>query len=164
MTKIVIAALVVLAACKGHAKKADQSRDLPVPTKLPPAPTGSAAKAGDEHAKEIDNEYATLMAMYNAPAGATPCESLYNAIGAEQAKAKELKRDSVFSFVAPKDEFLKQCGALPATTQQCLVPAYQSHHAQECDSIDPTDAKIQVLFKLRTDLEPPKESGQMGSN
>ena len=162
MNKIVIATLVTLFACKGHSKKVDNDQvpKLPVPTKLPPAPTGSAQHAGDDHAAEIDNEYATLLAMYKAPTGATPCESLYNAVLAEQAKAKELKRDSVFTFVAPKDEFMKLCAALPATTQQCLAPAYQSRHARDCEAVNMTNEKFETLFKLRGDLEPPKEPGQ----
>ena len=165
MNKIVIIALVMLVACKRHADKPDQQiPKLPVPTKLPPAATGSAQAGGNDHAAEIDNEYATLMAMYKAPPGATPCDTLYNAIGAERDKAKELKRDSVFSFVAAKDDFMKLCGALPAITQQCLAPAYQAHHAQECEGVDPADPKLEKLFTLRKDLEPPKESGQMGSN
>ena len=162
MNKIVIAALVTLIACKGRSKKVDddQVRTLPVPTKLPPAPTGSAQNAGNDHAAEIDNEYATLIAMYNAPAGATPCDSLYNAVLAEQAKAKELQRDSVFTFVAPKDTFMKLCTALPTTEQQCLVPSYQSHHGRDCEAVNMTNEKFEPMFKLRGDLEPPKEAGQ----
>ncbi len=164
MNKVMIAALVVMSGCRGHSdRKADKPAvELPVPTKLPPPPTGSAAaKPAGDHAASIDSEYATLLAMYNAPAGATPCESLYNAVGAEQEAAKNLKRDSIFSFVAPKADFLKVCGALPLAAQQCLVPSYQSKHAQECESAMPHDAEISKLYTMRTALEPPKEAGQM---
>ncbi|HSN26283.1 MAG TPA: hypothetical protein VLT45_08360 [Kofleriaceae bacterium] len=163
MNKIVIAALVLSAACRGHSdRKADKAAvELPVPTKLPPPATGSAAKPAGDHATSIDNEYATLLAMYNAPAGATPCESLYNAVGAEQDAAKKLERESIFSFVAPKPDFMKVCGALPLTAQQCLVPSYQSKHAQECDGVKMPEDEIAKLYKLRKDLEPPKEAGQL---
>lgn len=163
MNKIVIAALVVMSGCRGHSdRKADKAAvELPVPTKLPPPQAGSAAHKPGEHASSIDDEYATLLAMYNAPAGATPCESLYNAVGAEQDAAKNLKRDSIFSFVAPKPDFMKLCAALPLATQQCLVPSYQSKHAQECDGVKPADADLDKLYKLRKDLEPPKEAGQL---
>lgn len=162
MNKLVLAALVVMFGCHKHS---DSAKDrpavtLPVPTKLPPAPSGSANKPS-EHATEIDSEYATLIAMYKAPAGATPCDSLYNAVLAEQESAKDLKRDSAFSFVAPKPDFMKLCNALPVTSQQCLVPAYQSRHAQECDGVHVPDDDVAKLYKLRADLEPPKEPGQM---
>lgn len=161
MNKLVLAALLVTFAC--HKKKADDhSGDniphLPVPTKLPPA---GSAKPVDEHAAAIDNEYATLMAMYKAPEGATPCESLYNAILAEQDAAKNLKRDSVFLYVAPKADFMKLCGALPLTSQQCLVPAYQAKHGPECELVQTKDDDVAKLYQLREGLEPPKEPGQM---
>jgi hypothetical protein len=164
MNKLSILALGLLLACHG---KSDRNKDdrpvvqLPLPHKLPPAPAGSAAKAGEDHAASIDNEYATLLAMYNAPTGATPCESAYNAVTAEQEAAKSLKRDSVFTFVAPKADFLKQCGALGAMVQQCLVPKYQSQHGVDCDTAKPADADLAKLYVLRKDLEPPKEPGQL---
>jgi len=166
MTKLLIVVLMV-AACRGHADRASDKAvtKLPVPTKLPPASGSNIASSTDDHAAEIDNEYATLRAMYEAPAGATPCESIYLAIGAEQDAAKQLKRDSVFSFVAPKADFMTACGALSPKTQQCLVPSYQSHHPQDCSGVTPPDADIAKLYKLRKDLEPPKEPGQLpGSN
>lgn len=161
MNKLVLAALVTLVGCHKHSDPAKDkpSVTLPVPTKLPPVQPGSGAHTED-HASSIDNEYATLIAMYKAPPGATPCESLYNAIGAEEDAAKSLKRDSIFTFVAPKPDFLKACGALPLMTQQCLVPAYQSKHAQECDGVHPSDADLAKLYVLRPGLEPPKEAGQ----
>jgi hypothetical protein len=164
MTKTVIAALVLLAACRGHSDKAadKQVRELPVPTKLPPPVQGSAKPPpGEDHAAAIDDEYATVLAMYKAPPGATPCDSLYIAIGTEQDAAKTLKRDSVFSFVAPKADFMKLCGALSPAAQQCLVPSYRAHHPQECDGVKPPDDEVAKLYKLRKDLEPPKEAGQM---
>lgn len=165
MKTLTIAALVLLSACHGHSDRAKDDKPavtLPVPTKLPPAPTGSAAaKPSEGHAAAIDNEYATLLAMYNAPTGATPCESAYNAITAEQESAKTLKRDSVFSFVAAKPDFLKLCNALSVTRQQCLVPKYQAQHAPECDGAKLPADDLAKLYVLRKDLEPPKESGQI---
>jgi hypothetical protein len=166
MNKLWIAALLVLLACRGDSDRAKDTKravELPVPTKLPPAGS-AAAKPTENHAAEIDSEYATVIAMYKAPAGATPCESLYNAIVAEQDAAKNLKRDSVFSFVAPKPDFMKLCAALPVSTQQCLVPSYQAQHAQECDGMKPPAADVAKLYVLRQDLQPPAESGQLPSH
>ena len=55
---------------------------------------------------------------------------------------------------------MKLCAALPATTQQCLVPGYQSHHAAGMRRRELTDEKSRELFSCAGDLEPPKESGQ----
>jgi hypothetical protein len=161
MKKLVIAALVMF-ACRGHSDRAADkpARELPIPHKLPPVGSGSAAHAED-HAAAIDNEYATVRAMYNAPAGATPCESSYNAITAEQDAAKKLERDSIFTFVAPKADFLKLCGALPTTYQQCLVPAYQARHNEECAAANPAAGELDKLYVIRKDLEPPKENVQL---
>lgn len=167
MKKLWLAALVLLFACRGHSDRAKDQKPavtLPVPTKLPPAPTGSAAAKpgpGGDHAAEIDNEYATLLAMYDAPTGATPCESAYNAVTAEREAAKTLKRDSVFTFVAAKPDFLKLCNALRVTAQQCLVPKYESQHGPECEGAKAKDDDLAKLYVLRKDLEPPKESGQI---
>jgi len=164
MKKHWLAALVLMSACRSHSDHKDDKPavTLPVPTKLPPVVTGSAAaKPGADHAAAIDNEYATLLAMYNAPAGATPCESAYNAITAEQDAAKTLKRDSVFTFVAAKPDFLKLCNAQSVTAQQCLVPKYQDEHSPECDAAKVKDDELAKLYVLRKDLEPPKESGQI---
>jgi hypothetical protein len=163
MTKLSMIALVLVLGCRSHSDRGKNDRPsvtLPVPTKLPPV--GSAtAKPGEDHAASIDNEYATLLAMYKAPTGATPCESAYLAIMAERDAAKELKRDSVFAFVAAKPDFLKLCAAQNATIQQCLVPKYQSQHGQECEGAKPADADLAKLYVLRQDLEPPKEAGQL---
>jgi hypothetical protein len=163
MNKLVIASFVMMFGCRGHSDRAADKppRQLPVPQKLPPAGSAQAAGSGANHAQAIDDEYATLLAMYNAPAGATPCESLHNAVLAEQDAAKKLGRESIFSFVAPEAEFLKVCAALPQMVQHCLVPKYQSQHGAECDGVQPSDADVAKLYALRKDLEPPKESGQM---
>jgi len=162
---VIVAALVPLFGCRSHSDRAKDQKPsvtLPVPTKLPPVPTGSApAKPGEDHAAAIDNEYATLLAMYNAPTAATPCESAYIAITTEQDAAKKLKRDSVFTFVAPKPDFLKLCNALNVTKQQCLVPKYQSQHDAECQGAKLAGDDLAKLYVMRSDLEPPKESGQI---
>lgn len=134
---------------KAHAK-------LPVPSKLPPAPPKEPANVGG-HGTGIDDSYATLRAMYQAPEGATPCESLHNAVIAEQDAAKAMKRASVFSFVAPKDAFMKTCQALPATIQSCLVPRYQARNQQACESAQAATEDVAKLYKVREDLAAPAE-------
>ncbi|CAN5923436.1 hypothetical protein BH11MYX3_BH11MYX3_35920 [soil metagenome] len=158
-------ALVVIAmvACSKQDRPADRGsaegdHDLPVPHKLPP-PTAPARPA-DTHGTEIDTSYATVLAMYKAPEGATPCESAHNAVIAEQAAAATMKRASIFSFVATKDEFIKVCAALPAAAQNCLVPRYQARNRESCASDKAPEDTIKKLYEIRTDLDQPAEPGQ----
>lgn len=150
--KIITLSLALVLGCSSSKKDGAErgSNELPVPTKLPPA-SGSAAQGA--HAKSIDQSYSSVRAMYEAPDGATPCESLFNAITAEQEAAKGTKRGSIFSFVAPKDELLRLCAALPAEGQRCLVPAYQARNQATCLSAKPPSEQVDKLYVLRKDLD-----------
>lgn len=149
--KIITPALVLVLGCSSSKEAPSRgSNELPVPTKLPPA-AGSATQGA--HAQSIDHSYSAVRAMYEAPEGATPCESAFHAVTAEQEAAKGTKRGSIFSFVAPKDEFLKLCQAFTPQAQQCLVPKYQARNQATCVSARPPIEQVEKLFAIRKDLD-----------
>lgn len=94
---------------------------------------------GEVHASQIDrtDTNASLLAMLNAPDGATPCETAWNAISAEQAAARLRKTKSLFVWVAPKPEFLAGCQALEPDAQKCMAPRYRRDHDEECRKARP---------------------------
>ena len=155
--------LAVLSALALHGCKQDRpvdgtaSRDLPLPHKLPPAPPAGAQPKPPhaDHAAQIDKSYATVLAMYEAPEGATPCESAWNAVAAEQQAAKTTGTDSIFTFVAPHDVFVSLCGAMPAASQQCLIPRYRSRNQASCATVTPGDTA--KLFVTRKNMDEPHE-------
>ncbi len=104
----------------------------------------------DGHAAALE----PALAMLEAPEGATPCESAYNAIQAEQAAAKRKGVASFFTSVAPKEEFLRLCGALPAEGQACMVPKYGTFHRQECEAVRPPDGALKGMFEVRPTKDP----------
>lgn len=150
--KILLAVVIAFGCSSSKQDSSKGSNDLPVPTKLPPAVGSGSAKAG-AHSQSIDHSYSAVRAMYEAPEGATPCESAYNAVTAEQAAAKPTKRGSIFSFVAPKDEFLKLCAALPDAAQQCLVPRYQARNQATCATAKAPIEQVEKLYAIRKDLD-----------
>jgi hypothetical protein len=166
-----IVALVAVAAlavgCKqdrpaaGGSGEGKAPGDLPLPRKLPPAPPPSAQPPPPAHGAEIDTSYATVLAMYNAPEGATPCESAYNSVVAEQDAARTMKRESIFKFVAAKDVFLKLCHAFPAASQQCLIPKYEARNREACRDARAPAEQIKALYVIREDLDQPAEPGQI---
>lgn len=166
-TKMTVALLAVAAFTLGCKKERPSTegaahRDLPVPSKLPPARPQQPAQtpqppAQGTHSASIDNSYATVLAMYNAPEGATPCESAYNVVAAEQAAAKTMKRESIFKFVAAKDVFFTLCQALPAASQHCLVPRYEARNHEACQSAKAPAEQVNKLFVIRKDLDQPAE-------
>lgn len=100
------------------------------------------------HARAIDQTDVgvSMSALMNAPEGATPCETAYLAIDAEQQAAKLRGSKSIFQWVAPKAEFLAQCQTLPAAAQSCLAPRYRRAHDAEClQARPPTDALEKLL-------------------
>ncbi len=168
-TKNTVALVAVAALALGckQDRPADGAGDkphLPVPNKLPPPrpaqPPTPAQPQEPSHAAEIDNSYATVLAMYNAPEGATPCESAYNAVAAEQDAAKKLQRESIFKFVAPKDEFFKLCQTFPTASQQCLAPHYEARNREVCSTAKPSTEQLKPLYVIRQDLEQPVEPGE----
>jgi hypothetical protein len=99
------------------------------------------------HATSFDetDTSVSLMTMLGAPEGATPCETGFNALEAEQKAMKLRGGKSMFKWVAPKDEFLAQCKALPEKSQQCLSPRYRREH-DDCTLARPPDAVLHKMF------------------
>ena len=149
-----IAAVLALGCSSSKSEKLAEggSNALPLPNKLPPAGSATAPPQG-QHATSIDRSYSAVRAMYEAPEGATPCESAYNAFTAEQEAAKPTARGSIFSFVAPRAEFVKHCEALPVASQQCLVPRYQARNQASCLTAKAPPEKTDALFMVRKDLD-----------
>src|SRR5664279_3080400 len=73
------------------------------------------AKTSNVEAAGIDqtDSSVSMMAMLNAPDQATPCLTAYGAIEAERAAMKLHNGTSMFTWVAPKDEFVARCQELP---------------------------------------------------
>jgi hypothetical protein len=108
------------------------------------------------HAGGIDeaDTSVSIEAMMKAPEGATPCETAYAAIEAEQAAAKLRGTRSIFQFVAPKPDFLAGCAALPETVQKCMAPRYRREHDDECLRARPDSEALKKLVVGITAPEP----------
>jgi hypothetical protein len=114
----------------------------------------------DKHADEIDSNMAQLNALSHAPEGATPCESGWNAIVAEQNAAKAQGEDSIFTYVAPHDEFIAICQSLPPDAQKCMAPSYTAAHREDCARMKPPPEVLDKMRKLRPDLDGSKQPQQ----
>src|SRR5438105_928686 len=109
----------------------------------PPPPTVNV------HGQGIDREMTSLRAMYDAPAGATPCESAYNAFKAGRDAAVMAGKTQLVVRLAPRDQFVAGCGKLPAEAQACLIPVYSAHHRPECEKLKPAPELLAPLFELK---------------
>jgi hypothetical protein len=100
------------------------------------------------HANGIDgtDSSVSLMTIMNAPEGATPCESAYNAFEAEQAALRLRGGRSMFEWVAPRADFLAACQSLTAVQQNCMAPRYRRDHEAECGPARPPDAQLAKMF------------------
>jgi hypothetical protein len=107
--------------------------------------------AESRHALGMDHEMSTLLALYQAPEGATPCESAYNAFKASQdlAAARGPAAVAVVLKLAPREQFLARCDALPAEARPCLIPSYEVRHRPECAKLRPPQAVLDEMFVLR---------------
>ncbi|HEY8038424.1 MAG TPA: hypothetical protein VIF15_01470 [Polyangiaceae bacterium] len=119
-----------------------------------PHPMSSASSG---HGAEIDRQMAAVRAFYVAQPGATPCETAYNAFKASQDLSdadKSLR--PVVTYLAPHDDFVARCQALPPATQQCVAPVYMAQHRAECLKARPDPA----VMKTMADILPPGEPSQ----
>lgn len=99
------------------------------------------------HATGIDqtDTAVSMSAMLNAPDGASPCETAYAAIEAEQKATKLRGGTSIFKWVAAKPDFLATCATLSPAAQSCMMPRYRRDHRDDCaQARPPTD----VMEKL----------------
>lgn len=99
----------------------------------PTAPRPLPAEVG--HGAAIDRSMAAVLAMQDAPEGNTPCESAYNAFKASYDVSQNTGAKAVVLRLAPRDEFLAKCAALPPAYQQCVAPKYLSRHREECEHV-----------------------------
>lgn len=120
---------------------------------VPPAPLGPSP-----HGAAMDEAFASVVSMYHAPEGATPCESAYNAFAAEAEAARSLGRESHFAFVADRVAFLAGCEALAPEARPCLVPRYRVRHRGACEQALPPVEALSHLFVAREepDEAPPE--------
>ena len=110
------------------------------------------------HAGGIDTSDTSVSfeAMLNAPEAATPCETAFAAIEAEQSASKLRGGASIFKWVAPKPDFLAACQALSVPEQKCMMPRYRRDHDEECRRAVP-DAV--VLKKMIVGMPVPEPTG-----
>jgi hypothetical protein len=96
----------------------------------------------------------SMMAMLNAPDQATPCLTAYGAIEAERAAIKLHNGTSMFTWVAPKDEFVARCLELSPALQQCMAPRYRRDHADDCSKARPMPDVLKKLYVGAPIVEP----------
>jgi hypothetical protein len=110
--------------------------------------------ADNPHGKAIDRELSALTAMINAPTGPTPCESAWNALQAGYQTSQKTAHPLVLKL-APRDEFLTRCRALPTAAQPCLALAYSRRHREECVAARVDSKLLEPMFELK-----PSEGGE----
>jgi hypothetical protein len=100
------------------------------------------------HGAGIDHAMAAVLAMQRAPEGSTPCESAYNAFKASKDVSDSQDVKAVVQKLAPRDEFLAKCAALPPGAQACLVPRYSSRHKDECEGARASPDTLRPFLEL----------------
>jgi hypothetical protein len=85
-----------------------------------------------EHRKELQATSDVYMALWNAPEGATPCDTVYNAFQALQAATEARHLPPMIKPLPPRDQFVPLCSALPVDDQKCLVPKYKKQFPDVC--------------------------------
>jgi hypothetical protein len=96
------------------------------------------ARKGDRpihHHDDFDPRAEALKALYDAPPGATPCESSWNAIDAFRKRSDELHNPPPMERFPEQGVFMKLCADVPDAEQPCLVPKYELEHSVECRPI-----------------------------
>jgi hypothetical protein len=99
------------------------------------------------HGAGIDWAMSPLAALMDAPEGATPCDTLYNAIQMAQSDATRKGRSALFDWVAPHDEFFARCNAIPPEAQPCLLPRYWRDHRDDCRRLRPPQSTLDQLYR-----------------
>lgn len=107
-----------------------------------------SAKTSNVEAAGIDqtDTAVSMMAMLNVPDQATPCLTAYAALEAERSTMKLHDGKSMFTWVAPKDEFVARCEELPSAQQQCMAPRYRRDHADACSKARPLPDVLKKLY------------------
>jgi hypothetical protein len=122
------------------------------------SPHHHKADTTNVHANGIDDSdtSASMTAMLNAPDGATPCETAYAAVEAEQSAAKLRGSKSIFQWVAPKADFQAQCQTLAPEAQSCMMPRYRRDHRDDCARVRPSSDVLKKLV-VGVPVEEPHE-------
>jgi hypothetical protein len=136
----VIAVGIAVLGSRGH-RAADPVHPLPPPT--------------SSHGAGIDHILSAFTALYTAPEAGTPCETAYNAFKASQDFAAQNAVTPVVLKLAPRDEFLQRCNALPPATQKCVVPKYLTDHRAECDGLKPPDDVLLAMVEMKRTVSGP---------
>jgi hypothetical protein len=93
-------------------------------------------------------DYAPLPvdAVFDAPLGATPCETAYNAVHAIDEAARAGNKATPWTSLPDRATFLARCAALPPDEQQCYQPRYAAENHPTCDPIFRKYAKNNPLW------------------
>jgi hypothetical protein len=129
---------------------------MPPNPQAPPPPPVDVTKPS-QHGSGIDRKVAQLLAMDRAPEGATPCESGWNAIAAEQEAAKKLGKRSIFVKVAERSEFMRICNGLSKDAQQCMSSRYMNANRDKCQILRPPAETLSTMYEIRPELISPDE-------
>lgn len=109
----------------------------------------------DKPAQHVPEVVAPYRAALDAPAGATPCESSFNAFLALGEAAKKAQMDPPWKSFPAKDAYLAACAAVPVEAQECMIPKNQGNRAK-CDPILEKMQATEAGKKLMGLLEPRK--------
>ncbi|HEY3816985.1 MAG TPA: hypothetical protein VGL81_07440 [Polyangiaceae bacterium] len=124
----------------------------------PPVHSARPVPSDMGHAAGIDHSMAAIIALQRAPEGNSPCESAYNAFKASKDVSDSQGVKAVVYKLAPRDEFLVKCSALPAGAQACLVPRYMSRHHDECDRARASPETLSPFVELLQKAAPIDEN------
>lgn len=113
------------------------------------AHTEATAHPESQHGNGMDNAMAAARAMYAAPAGSTPCETAYIAFKASEDVADQTGAKAVVLKLAPHDDFIRLCNALPPAAQTCMPPAYLVKHHDECEKVKPQRDAIKPMVEYQ---------------
>lgn len=147
--RLLVAALILGAAVFLVLRR--HGADPPPSSKPPPVASQESA-----HGAGIDQSMAAVLALQNAPDGATPCETAYNAFKASKDVSDTQGVKAVVLSLAPRDQFLARCAGLPPQTQACLAPRYMRLHRAECQRADP-GVNLSGMVELLRRTEPSHE-------
>lgn len=86
----------------------------------------------NEHQHPEPSEIAPLRAALNAPEGATPCETAWNALSALDEACVAANMPAPWPVMPKRAEFFDVCQRMPAEMQRCLAPKYNSLNNAKC--------------------------------
>jgi hypothetical protein len=110
---------------------------------------GQAAQAAASPASSaagVDFALQPISGVFDAPQGATPCETAYNAVSAVDQASRARNRTTPWDVLPDRDTFLARCAALPPQEQQCYQPRYSAENHPTCDPIFKKYAKNNPLW------------------